>query len=147
MPLIVDDGADRAQQMLLLTERLNALVGADLERMARREPPGDGAEADERQRLADAYRREMARIAQNPTMLAGAPRPLVEKLKVATAQFNAQMAKYAEGLSVLKSLSEGLVAAIAEEAQRAAAPVRVYDRGGGYGGAAVNRPLIVNRSA
>ncbi len=61
MALIADDAADRAEQLLLLTERLGHLIGEETRRIEAREPPLAGAEADEKSRLANAYRLELAR--------------------------------------------------------------------------------------
>ena len=50
MALIADSPTDRAEQLLLATERLTALVVEETRRIDAREPPLDGALAEEKQR-------------------------------------------------------------------------------------------------
>jgi hypothetical protein len=73
MALIADDAADRAQQMLLVTERLTAIVLEETRRIDAREAPLGGAEAEEKQRLANAYRLELARIKLDRGLIDAAP--------------------------------------------------------------------------
>jgi hypothetical protein len=73
MALLADDPKDRAEQLLLVTERLTALIDLETQRMDARQPPLDGAEAEEKTRLANAYRLELARIKQDRALIEGAP--------------------------------------------------------------------------
>ena len=74
MALIADDAAHRVEQLLLMTERLAALAAEDTRRIEAREPLIE-AETDEKNRLANAYRLELARIKQDHALIQAA-RPL-----------------------------------------------------------------------
>ena len=62
MALIADDAAHRVEQLLLMTERLAALAAEDTRLIQERLPLSDG---EEKNRLANAYRLELARIKQD----------------------------------------------------------------------------------
>ena len=73
MALLADDARDRAEQLLLITERLTAMVTEETRRIDARQSPLEGAQADEKNRLANAYRLELARIKQEPSLIQSAP--------------------------------------------------------------------------
>lgn len=133
MALLADDAADRAEQLLLLTERLTGLVAAETEILAAGEPlTADAAGAAEMRRLANAYRLEMARIRDDRSLIAAAPRPLRQKLQDATATLQARLDVYSSALTAAREITEGLVRVVAEEVQRARKGPAGYDAGGGY---------------
>ena len=80
MALIADDYRDRAEQLLVITERLTALIAKETALIKARLPPRDGAEGDEKNRLANAYRLELARIKQEPALIEGARHPAARML-------------------------------------------------------------------
>lgn len=123
MALLADDAADRAEQLLLLSERLQALVAEDTRRIVAREAPMDGAEAEEKNRLANAYRLELARIKQDPSLIETAPPQLLSKLRERTVTLHEALAEHELQLAAVKAVTEGLVHAMAEEVAR--------QRGGG----------------
>lgn len=147
MALIAESGADRAEQLLLITERLAALAETDAERMRARAPL-DENEAAEKQRLANAYRLEMARIKQDPSLIADAPEDVLRRLRARTQDLHRLLAAHADALEAVKAVSEGLVQAMAEEV------VRQRGAGGpGYGAQGTPtrscgpQPAILDRSA
>lgn len=147
MALLADDARDRAEQLLLITERLTAMVGEETRRIDAREPPMEGAEADEKNRLANAYRLELARIKQDPSLIQSAPQPLLATLRQRTEELHAQLAKHELSLNAVKVISEGLVQAMAEEV------VRQRNNNSGYGArgtpaaSAGPNPAVLDRSA
>lgn len=116
--LIADDAKDRAEQLLLLTERLTALVDAETQRIQARQPPLDGAEGEEKARLANAYRLELARIKQDRALIEGAPPTLLSRLRQATVVLHETLAQHDTALEAVKLIAEGLVQAMAEEVVR-----------------------------
>ncbi len=66
MALLADDAAHRVEQLMLLTERLSLLVTQEAELMETRSPLLEGAQAEEKNRLANAYRLELARVRARP---------------------------------------------------------------------------------
>jgi hypothetical protein len=118
MALLADDAKDRAEQLLLITERLTALVELETQRMEARQPPLDGVEAEEKTRLANAYRLELARVKQDRSLIEGAPPPLLAQLRQSTVILHEKLAAHETALNAVKIVSEGLVQAMAEEVVR-----------------------------
>ncbi len=118
MALIADDPEHRAEQLLLMTERLAELAAADTRRIQAREALIDGEDADERNRLANAYRLELARIKQDHALIQDAPPALLERLRRSTIALHETLAAHELALNAVKVVSEGLVHAMAEEVVR-----------------------------
>jgi hypothetical protein len=147
MALIADNAADRAEQLLLVTERLTALVLEETRRMDAREPPLDGEAAEEKQRLANAYRLELARIKDDKTLIEGAPPALLDRLRQSTALLQDKLAIHEIALSAVKIISEGMVHAMAEEVARQQGGDAQYGADGGLTAASGPRPAVLDRQA
>lgn len=130
MALIADDAADRAEQLILLSERLCELIAEETRLIEAREPPLEGALAEEKTRLANAYRLELARIKQDRALLDGAPAALLSKLKRQTVVLQETMAAHEIALGAVKLVAEGLAQAMAEEVARQRGGARNYGAGG-----------------
>lgn len=128
--LAADGTADRAEQLIAVTERLTVLIEAEIVALKARRLNGASADWDEKERLAHAYRLEVAHIKNNPAALAGLDADRKEQLRQATRKFENAVEIHAAALTAMKQVSEGLVRAIAGEvaASRAAPPA--YGRSG-----------------
>jgi hypothetical protein len=113
MALHADGAADRVAQLTTLTERLTGLMRDDLAALEVHRP--SLARAEELGRLANIYRHECARVRRDPSMIAAAPPADRARLKAATEQFEAVLARHLRAVEAARSVSEGLVRAIAEE--------------------------------
>lgn len=115
MALMANDAADRADQLILLSDRLMDLIA----RETRLTEDGLWAEArpvvEEKGKLAAAYQLEMRRIAQDSTLLSGAPAALRDALKARTAALRAALDAQQITLERARLLAEGLIRSIAEE--------------------------------
>jgi hypothetical protein len=118
MALLADDAKDRVEQLLLISERLTALIDAETQRIEARLPPLDGEQADEKARLANAYRLELARVKQDRSLIEGAPPALLAQLRQSTVAMHETLAAHETALSAVKLVAEGLVHAMAEEVVR-----------------------------
>lgn len=147
MALIADDAHDRAEQLAMVTERLTVLIAGETRRLRGRQAPLDGAEAEERIRLANAYRLELARIKQDPTLIEGVPAQLHARLKQATLELQSALEEHETELGALKLVTEGLVQAMAEEVTRQRAGSRNYGARGGIQAAPGPSPALIDRSA
>lgn len=147
MALLADDARDRAEQLIALTERLTALVDEETRRIEARQAPLSGAEAEEKNRLANAYRLELARIKQDPSLIHGAPERLLGQLRRGTEHMQARMAAHETALGALKIVSEGLVQAMAEEVNRQRGASRGYGARGAVGTPVGPNPALIDRSA
>ena len=149
MALIAEHPADRAEQLVLLTERLTALLTRETDLILAREPPLQGADGEEKARLANLYRQEMARIAESRELIRTAPMRALDRLRAATIRFRAALVDHERALAAVKEVSEGVVRAIAEEVARVQAGPRGYGASGGYNAAAPGSgaALALNRTA
>jgi hypothetical protein len=147
MALIADDATHRVEQMLLLSERLAALVEEDTRRIDARLPLQEGAPAEEKARLANAYRLELARIKQDPSLVEGAAPELLTQLRARTLSLQQILAAHEGALAALKLVSEGLVQAMAEEVVRQRSGDLHYGARGALASPASPAPAVLNRSA
>jgi len=147
MALLADNPADRVEQLLLVTERLTELVIEETRRIDAREPPLDGALGDEKQRLANAYRLELARIKDDKTLVEGAPSALLAKLRESTSHLQDMLATHEIALSAVKLITEGMVHAMAEEVARQQGGEAQYGAHGGLAAPAGPRPAVLDRQA
>ena len=129
MALAATSPQDRADQLLGVTERLTDLVRAEISALREGRLDASSQDWNEKERLAHAYRLEMAQINRDPSLLAGVPKPLVNDLMKAVETFQQVLDHHAQAIIGMKDVTEGLVRAISEEvASTRAAPT-------GYGAA------------
>lgn len=146
MALIADNPTERAEQLLLITERLTGLIAAETAKIAAREPLLEGAEADEKNRLVNAYRLELTRIKQDLNLIEGAPPALLDRLRAQTTQLHTILAEHDIALGAVKIVAEGLVQAMAEEVSRQRNGGRGYGARGALEAAATGA-AVIDRSA
>ena len=145
-----NDAAERVEQLILLTERLTGLVAQSAQAFEARRPQDAAAFVGETGRLANMYRHESTRIRGNPAMIAGASLVQRTRLVRATEAFDAVLARQARALNAAKTVTEGLVRAIAEEV--AAQRQRAAPEGYGPSGEKTGKPtdgsaITLNRRA
>ena len=146
MALDAPDAATRMAQLITLTERLTTLIAEQVKAFEEHRPHDAALNAVETGRLANLYRHESLRVQTQPALLAGAPDELRKRLIAATRAFDAVLARHGRAVEAAKTITEGLVRAIAEEISRQRGAVS------GYGPKAVQslRPapsLALNRRA
>lgn len=121
---------ERAQELLAMTRRLIALVRAEIDALKTRKLDGASADWDEKERLAHAWRLEVAHIKTNPSALHGVGDARKAELRKAAEELEAALETHARSLSAMKEVTEGLVRSIAAEiASQRSAPA-AYGRGG-----------------
>ncbi|MCE3289327.1 MAG: flagellar basal body protein [Caulobacter sp.] len=146
MALDARDAADRVGQLIILTERLTGLIADQALAFEQRRPQAAAAQLEETSRLANLYRHESARVRAQPGLIEGAPLEQRRALMRATEAFDAVLARQGRALEAARTVTEGLVKAIADEvgSQRSAGP------GYGPGAQAIGadgRAITLNRSA
>ena len=107
--------AQRMDQLIALTDRLTSLIAEQLRAFEAQRPQDAAASAQETARLANLYRHESLKVKQDPTLLAGAPIELRERLIASTRAFDAVLARHGRAVEAAKTITEGLIRAIAEE--------------------------------
>ena len=115
MILTPEEAAERIEQLIVLTDRLTALVAEQAKAFEARRPQDAGAFVEETSRLANLYRHESARVRANPALISAAAQPQRLRLRRATEAFDAVLARQSRAIGATKTVTEGLVRAIAEE--------------------------------
>ena len=118
---------ERVEQLIVLTEQLSGHMRREAEAFESHRPRDALAGAEETGRLANLYRHESMRVRKDPDMIAAAPQALRQQLITVTRDFDAALVRHSRAVEAAKTVTEGLVLAIAEEvaSQRAC--------GAGYG--------------
>lgn len=147
MALIADDAQHRVEQLLIMTERLGALAAEETRRIEARAPLLDGAETDEKNRLANAYRLELARIKHDHALVEAAPPELLDRLRRSTIALHEILAAHELALNAVKVVSEGLVHAMAEEVSRQRDSGANYSAQGSLEARNGPSPTVLDRSA
>jgi hypothetical protein len=106
---------DRINQLVILTERLTALIASQAKAFEARRPQDAAINMEETAKLANAYRHEALRIRQQSQVLTKLSKAQHQKLTRATEAFDAVLARQGRALHAVKTVTEGLVHAIAEE--------------------------------
>jgi hypothetical protein len=129
-----EEAAERVDQLILLTERLTGLVAEQAKSFEARRPQDAVVYIEETGQLANLYRHESARIRGNPGLISNASQAQRARLTRATEAFDAVLARQARAVGAIKTVTEGLVRAIAEEvaSQR--------QKGSSYGPGALQTP-------
>ena len=146
--LAAANGAERAQALLKLTKRLTDLIRQETSLFKERRPQDAIHLQDEKSQLANIYRAEVSRARQEPHRFDGASAAIKEALRKATELFHKALAENGHAVAAMKTLTEGVVKAIADEA------ARQKSAGGSYGPGAAHRTapqsamnIALNRTA
>jgi len=118
--LAANTPADRAEGLIRLTARLTELLDQETACFEARKPHEAVGLQAEKTRLATIYRTETRLAGQDPARLSGLADALKTRLRENTARFEAALARNGAAVDALKSLTEGLVKALADEAARQA---------------------------
>ena len=146
MTLSAVDAEDRARQLIDLTEQLTHRLTAETRSFEAHRPQDAAAGSAETQRLANLYRHEAARVKREPVLIAGAAPATRTKLMRATETFDTVLARHGRAVAAARTVSEGIVHAIAREVAAARASTSAYGPGAraGQGDASA---IALNRRA
>jgi hypothetical protein len=137
---------DKALEAILdLTERLTALLAEQARAFEQHRPQDAAAGIGEVSRLANLYKAGSEGVRAQPTLLKGADPGLRQRLIQATEAFEAVLDRQGRALAASKTVTEGVVKAIADEIAKR------RGMGQAYGPGAVRRPsataITLNRQA
>ena len=131
MAIAAVDADDRVHQLILLTERLTDLIAKEAQAFETRRPHEAAQSVEETAKLANVYRHESMRVRANVALIETARLELRQRLKRATEAFDAVLARQARAVDAARTVTEGLVRAVAEEiANQRAGPATTYGAGG-----------------
>jgi hypothetical protein len=128
--MTMPDPAERADQLLAMTQRLITLVSSEIEAIRAKRLDGASADWDEKERLAHAWRLEVAHIRANPAALAGVSEDRKIQLREGARELEDKLAAHARALGAMKTVTEGLVRSIAAEIASARSAPAGYGRQG-----------------
>jgi len=115
MALAANDAADRVDQLIILTERLTDVIARQCQCFEQHRPIDAGQLMEEAGRLANLYRHESMRVRADPGLVISAPTELRQRLMRATEAFDAVLHRYGRAVDAARTVTEGLVRAIANE--------------------------------
>ena len=138
--------AKRVEGLIRLTESLTALIASECRAFEARRPQDAAKTLEETTRLANIYRHESARVRADGSLIAGAPMAMRVQLIRVTEAFDSVLHRHGRALEAARTVTEGLVRAVAHEV------VVQRKTGAGYGPGAqavsANASAItLNRSA
>ena len=111
----------RIERLISLAERLITAMEADIAALKAGSPRRMRTIEPEMQRLSVIYGREAQGF--DPGIAQSAPPPLRKRFFAITAKFREVLQLHARMLTRVKNASEGMIRAIAEEVERANAPI------------------------
>ncbi|MDZ4761622.1 MAG: flagellar basal-body protein FlbY [Alphaproteobacteria bacterium] len=121
---------DRADHLIAMAGRLVELITAEIEALKVRRLDGASADWDEKERLAHAWRLEVAQIKTNPALLAGARPDQKSALREVSRKLESVVTIHAAALAAMKEVTEGLVRTIAGEIASSRGAPAGYGRSG-----------------
>ncbi|MBA4001080.1 flagellar basal-body protein FlbY [Brevundimonas sp.] len=137
---------ENATHLTALTERLTERLSEETRCFEARRPQDVAAGIAETQEMANLYRRETARVKADRRLLEDLPTAERDALIAATQAFEAVLARHNRALEAAKTITEGLVQAIAQEVAAARAQGAGYGAGGRAAGVD-GRAVTLNRKA
>ena len=126
MALSANSGSDRARQLLALTVRLGERLQRETEVLEAHRPQDLYSGIEETQSLSNLYRHESARIKKDPSLLDGMTPPEKLALRKATEIFQERLHRYELAVNAAKIVTEGVIAAVAEDLNRMRASHMTY---------------------
>jgi hypothetical protein len=142
-----DIASERVTQLTNLTERLTALISTECRAFEDRRPHDAAATLDETSRLANLYRHESMRVRQNVAVLQAAPLEIRMRLIRATEAFDAVLARHGRALEAAKTITEGIVHAVAEEIASKRATGAGYGPSAAAATATAGKAMTLNKRA
>lgn len=118
--------SDRAVQLTALTRRLTDRLTGDTAVLEAHRPQDLVGGIEETRSLSNLYRLETARIKADPSLLNGISDNEKSALREATEVFNEALARYENAVVAAKTVTEGIVAAVAEDLNARTARTATY---------------------
>jgi hypothetical protein len=115
MALSAQNPSDRARQLLALTRRLTQRLAEETLVLEAHRPQDLHDRLEETRNLSNLYRIESMRVKADPGLLKGISPQEKQALFEATQAFHEQLAHYDRAVNAAKIVTEGIVAAIADD--------------------------------
>ncbi|MDC7684298.1 flagellar basal-body protein FlbY [Asticcacaulis sp. BYS171W] len=131
MAISAHNTQDHARQLLVLTERLSERLAAEIAAFEAHRPFDIHATVEETRALSALYRQETARVKADPSLLSGLDVATKTALRAATESFMAVSERHARAVEAAKTISEGIMKAVADEMAETRKPSLTYGPGAG----------------
>lgn len=118
------------EAIVALTDKLTGLLAQQARAFERHRPQDAARDLAEVSRLTNVYRTASAHVRSQPQMVEAAPDDLRRRLLRATEAFDAVLERQGRALAASKTVTEGLVKAIAEEIATKRGGGQAYGPGG-----------------
>ncbi|MGA9657604.1 MAG: flagellar basal-body protein FlbY [Asticcacaulis sp.] len=115
MALSASNASDRARQLIALSVRLGERLVSETQSLAAHRPQDIYDGIEETRNLSNLYRHETLRIKADPTLLDGLPAVDKQALREATELFQARLHKYELAVNAAKTVTEGIINAVAQD--------------------------------
>jgi hypothetical protein len=132
----------RIERLISLAERIIAALESDIAALKEGRPGALQTNDPEIQKLTAIYGREAKGF--DPKLAENAAPTLRQRFFAITAKFREVLQLHARMLARVKNASEGIIRAIAQEVERANAPMRTYSARPGYKPPSAG-PMIFNK--
>lgn len=139
--LSAQNSSDRAAQLLALTRRLTERLAGDTAVLEAHRPQDLAGQIEETRSLSNLYRLETARIKADPGLLSGISDTEKTDLRTATEAFNATLTRYESAVVAAKTVTEGIVAAVADDLNSRTRQTATY---GAHGKTSTTGPQSLN---
>ena len=106
---------ERIDYLITLTDRLAGLLAEQAQAFEARRPQDAARTLEEITRLANVYRHESGRVRADPSQIADCSAPKRLRLIQSTEAFDSVLARYGRAVDAAKTVTDGLVHAVAEE--------------------------------
>lgn len=132
----------RIERLISLAERIIVALESDIAALKEGRTGALATNDPEIQKLTVIYSREAKGF--DPRLAENAPPTLRQRFFAITAKFREVLQLHGRVLTRVKNASEGIIRAIAQEVERANAPMRTYSARPGYKPASAG-PMVFNR--
>ena len=137
------DPAMRVKALIALTQELTSIFTQENDSLRERRPADMAPLQADKARLAAAYAQSIRQVAQDRSLVDGAGDGLLEQLKEITRTFESRANEQRALLSGAQAASEGVLRAVADEAE-AAASTSAYNNPSERNSAANATPITLN---
>lgn len=127
--LAARDPSERVELLLKMTRRLTELLDQETDLFETHRPQDTRLLQAEKQQLANIYRKETARIAQDKSLVSSAPQDRRAALAQATETFHESLERNRIAGLAMRQVTEGIVRAVADEVARTRAAPASYAPG------------------
>ena len=149
MPIAAQSSTERAEQLVILTERLTNLMELEVQLLNEQRPHDIATFIEERTMLSTIYSQEMALIKKDRSLIEGITRDLKDRLRETTGKFQATLAAHELVLQRLKSISERIIKAVSDEVTKTRSPNLGYGKNAMLNATPMRAsvPLALNQTA